>query len=61
MDMDIGMKAVGVPATTMSAFTKITTAITLTKMAGDMAMVTLESGSASTSKVNKHYPLKGSG
>ena len=50
MDMDIGMKVVGVLATTMSAFTKTITATTLTRMDGDMAMVTSVSGSALTYK-----------
>lgn len=44
--MDTGMKATGVQAITMIITTKIITAITLTKMVGDMAMETSASGSA---------------
>ena len=48
MVMVIGMKAHGVSAITMTAFTAITTATTLTKMVGDMVTETSVSGSALT-------------
>ena len=52
MAMVTGMKGIGVEITMMSIFTKVITATTHTKMAGEMVMVTLVSGSALTYKTD---------